>query len=100
MFTDDLYGIADGTGTLDRWTIDIDAGRVREQRIDDRFQEFPRVDERILGRRHRYAYTTSARLGDFVQPFGTLLQHDLKTGKPPPRNSERHGRPAKASSLP
>ncbi len=80
MFTDDLYGSSDGTGTLDRWTIDLGAGRVREQRIDDRTQEFPRVDERILGRRHRYAYTTRARLGDFVEPFGTLLQHDLKSG--------------------
>ena len=80
MFTDDLYGVADGTGTLDRWTIDLDAGRVLEQRIDDRMQEFPRVDPRVLGRRHRYAYSVTARLGDFVEPFGTLLQHDLKSG--------------------
>ena len=80
MFVDDLYGVGDGTGTLDRWTIDLRAGRVREQRIDDRTQEFPRVDPRTVGRRHRYAYTTTARLGDFVEPFGTLLQHDLKSG--------------------
>ena len=26
MFTDDLHGWSDGTGTLDRWTIDL-AGR-------------------------------------------------------------------------
>ena len=26
MFTDDIYGTADGTGTLDRWTIDLNAG--------------------------------------------------------------------------
>ena len=57
MFKDDIYGIADGTGTLDRWTIDLRSGRVREQRIDDRTQEFPRVDPRTTGRRHRYAYT-------------------------------------------
>ena len=80
MFVDDLYGVGDGTGTLDRWTIDLRNGRVREQRIDDRTQEFPRVDPRTVGRRHRYAYTTTARLGDFVEPFGTLLQHDLKSG--------------------
>ena len=41
MFKDDIYGIADGTGTLDRWTVDLRSGRVREQRIDDRTQEFP-----------------------------------------------------------
>ena len=81
MFTDDLYGVADGTGTLDRWTIDLRAGRVREQRIDDRTQEFPRVDPRVVGRRHRYAYTAEAHLGDFKAPFGTLLQHDLRSGR-------------------
>jgi carotenoid cleavage dioxygenase len=80
MFTDDPYGWSDGTGTLDRWTIDLEAGRVREQRIDDRTQEFPRVDERILGRRHRYAYTATANLHDFLEPFGTLLEHDLRSG--------------------
>ena len=29
MFTADPYGIADGTGTLERWTIDVRQGRVR-----------------------------------------------------------------------
>jgi carotenoid cleavage dioxygenase len=80
MFKDDIYGIADGTGTLERWTIDLGKGRVRGQQIDDRTQEFPRVDPRVLGRRHRYAYTARTRVRDFVDPFGTLLQHDLKAG--------------------
>jgi carotenoid cleavage dioxygenase len=80
MFTEDRYGVGDGTGTLDRWTIDLRAGRVREERVDDRRQEVPRVDERTVGRRHRYAYATRANLGNFVEPFGTLLQHDLKSG--------------------
>ncbi len=81
MFTEDLYGWADGTGTVDRWTMDLASGSVREQRLDDHLQEFPRIDERILGRRHRYAYTTTARLGDFSEPFGTLLQQDLTSGR-------------------
>lgn len=80
MFVDDPYGLGDGDGTLDRWRIDLRAGRVREQRLDDRTQEFPRVDPRTVGRRHRYAYTAIARWGDFVEPFGTLLQQDLKSG--------------------
>jgi carotenoid cleavage dioxygenase-like enzyme len=81
MFVRDLYGVGDGTGTLERWTIDLRAGRVREERIDDRTQEFPRVDPRVRGRRHRYTYTTSARANEFVEPFGTLLRHDLRTGE-------------------
>jgi carotenoid cleavage dioxygenase-like enzyme len=80
MFTADLYGWSDGTGTLDRWTIDLEAGRVGEQRIDDRTQEFPQVDSRVLGGRHRYAYVVAAQLNDFAEPFGTLLKHDLPAG--------------------
>ena len=56
------------------------AGRVREERIDDRTQEFPRVDERVLGRRHRYAYVSTSDMKDFERPFGTLLRHDLQSG--------------------
>ena len=32
-----------GVPTLERWTIDLSAGKVREERIDERGQEFPRV---------------------------------------------------------
>jgi carotenoid cleavage dioxygenase-like enzyme len=80
MFTEDIYGVGDGNGTLDRWTMDLASGVLREQRIDDHLQEFPRIDERLLGRPNRYGYTTVARWGDFTEPFGTLLQQDLKSG--------------------
>ena len=43
--------------TLDRWIIDPVSGKVTEQRLDDRHQEFPRVDDRTVGRRHRYGYS-------------------------------------------
>jgi carotenoid cleavage dioxygenase len=80
-----------GPLTLDRWTIDPAAGTVSQQRLDDRPQEFPRVDERVVSRPHRYGY--SAVIGevsrDTVHPSGTfqdgafadaLLKHDLATG--------------------
>ncbi|MDC2956581.1 carotenoid oxygenase family protein [Streptomyces gilvifuscus] len=51
---------ATGAPTLDRWTIDLRAGRVRSSRLDDRPQEFPRINESLVSRRHRYAYTASA----------------------------------------
>lgn len=34
-----------GMPRLDRWTIDLTRGRVREERIDDRPQEYPRMNE-------------------------------------------------------
>ena len=62
---------------LHRWTIDTAAGRVAEEQLDDRASEFPRVDERRVGLRHRWGY--AAALGDGVEPGG-LLRYDLQTG--------------------
>lgn len=41
---------------LHRWTIDLAQGTVRSTPLDDGDGEFPRVDERLLGRKHRYGY--------------------------------------------
>ena len=66
--------------TLDRWTIDLDAGVVKEERLDDRPQEFPRVPDGLVGRRHRYGYTVE--MVDERTAFETvgLLKHDLTSG--------------------
>ncbi len=49
-----------GPVTLDRWAIDPAAGKVAQFRLDDRHQEFPRVDDRMTGRPHRYGTTPAA----------------------------------------
>ena len=54
-----------GPLTLDRWIVDPAAGKVTEQRLDDRCQEFPRVDDRVISRPHRYGY--SAVIGEVSQ---------------------------------
>jgi carotenoid cleavage dioxygenase-like enzyme len=76
-FASDRLGPNDGLPTLDRFTIDVSSGKVREERIDDRGQEFPRHDERIVGRPHRYGYAASFGAG--VQ-HGPALKHDLVAG--------------------
>ncbi|WP_234812318.1 carotenoid oxygenase family protein [Mycolicibacter longobardus] len=45
--------------TLWRWTIDLDAGVVKEVQLDDRDIEFPRVDDRLVGADARYAVTVA-----------------------------------------
>ncbi|WP_433337701.1 carotenoid oxygenase family protein [Spirillospora sp. CA-294931] len=65
--------------TLDRWTIDRAAGSVKEERLDDRGQEFPRVDERLVGRRHRYGYTVGGLTAESTAPQA-LIKHDLRRG--------------------
>jgi carotenoid cleavage dioxygenase len=80
-----------GPVTLDRWIIDPAAGKVTQQRLNDRLQEFPRVDERVVSRQHRYGYSaaigevaqaTVSLSGDFAdQAFANaVLKHDLANG--------------------
>jgi carotenoid cleavage dioxygenase len=80
---------AHGPVTLDRWVIDPAAGTVTESRLDDRGQEFPRVDDRIIARPHRYGYSAVigevnraiTATGDFSDNAfaNALLKHDLMT---------------------
>ena len=78
MFDTDNRGPNEGPPTLDRWTVDLADGKVRESRIDDRGQEFPRIDERLLGKRHRFGY--AACVGDGADGGNTLIKHDLVGG--------------------
>jgi carotenoid cleavage dioxygenase-like enzyme len=81
---------AHGPVTLDRWTIDPAAGTVKQQRLDDRGQEFPRVDDRIISRPHRYGYSAVIGevnraitvAGDFSDDAfaNAILRHDLSRG--------------------
>jgi carotenoid cleavage dioxygenase-like enzyme len=81
---------AHGPVTLDRWIIDPAAGKVTQQRLDDRGQEFPRVDDRIISRPHRYGYSAVIGevnraitvAGDFSDEAfsNALLRHDLTRG--------------------
>jgi carotenoid cleavage dioxygenase len=64
--------------SLDRWTVDLGTGKVTEERLDDTAQEFPRVDERLVGRRHRYGYAVGYSDGATGTP-DAVLKHDLTT---------------------
>lgn len=65
--------------TLDRWVIDPVAGTVVETRLDDRPQEFPRLDERLVGRPNRYGYAVELPGGDAFDAGG-IVKHDLVSG--------------------
>ncbi|MDG4666097.1 carotenoid oxygenase family protein [Mycobacterium sp. 236(2023)] len=78
MFATDHLGPNEGSPTLDRWTVDLADGKVRESRLDDRGQEFPRVDERRVGKKHRYGYAPHVTEGAVAD--GVLLKHDFVGG--------------------
>ena len=68
-----------------RWTIDSATGEVREEQIDDRAGEFPRVADSVVGRKHRYGYLMSMSepfgSDDPMSASGAILKYDRKTGE-------------------
>ena len=68
---------------LHRWRIDLASGGVRSEPLDDRAGEFPRVDERRLGRKHRYGYLAAAgpeKENERGPVFTAVHKHDLERG--------------------
>ena len=81
MFRTKFLGPDEGTPTLERWHLDGHGGAVKEERLDDRGQEFPRVDERRVGRPHRYGYAVAVgESDDILGTESVLLRHDLEQG--------------------
>jgi carotenoid cleavage dioxygenase len=78
MFATEFLGPNEGGTTLDRWTLDIPAGKLLEERVDDHSQELPRVDERVVGRRHRFGYALLIPDNE-SEPAG-IIKHDLDAG--------------------
>jgi carotenoid cleavage dioxygenase-like enzyme len=70
-------------GRLWSWTIDLAAGTVAEQQIDDRPGDFGRIDDRLIGIEARYGYLMAlAGEGNSEEPvYGSALwKYDLRDG--------------------
>lgn len=80
MFATSTMGPDSPDTRLERWTIPAGSGRVERRVIDSEAQEFPRIDERLTGRRHRYAWTTAVDIADAARGDSRLFLHDLETG--------------------
>lgn len=79
MFADSTQGPDSDACPLERWTIHPDKRSVVRTVIDDAPQEFPRPNERHIGKPYRYAYTLALPEGrDPAFVNGTrLFKHDL-----------------------
>ncbi|MFE0175771.1 carotenoid oxygenase family protein [Streptomyces sp. NPDC059002] len=102
---------ASGTPSLDRWTVDLRAGRVHTRRIDDRPQEFPRIDESLVSRRHRFGYLAStAPLYEGYDSVdgrpgsreydNALIKHDLERGTSQVHRLPKHATAGEAVYVP
>ena len=67
---------------MHRWTFDLASGAVSEQQLDGDSHAFPRVDDRVVGLKHRYGWGVAARGGGdgvIVDP-GIVVKWDFQTG--------------------
>jgi len=68
---------------LTRWRIDRERGGVRTEALDDGDGEFPRIDDRRLGRKHRFGYmaATGPEGNETLHPvFTAIRKYDLERG--------------------
>ena len=68
-----------------RWTIDTTTGKVKEEQIDDRPAEFPRVADSVVGLKHRFGYMMGIPENpDYTDPAnqtGAIIKYDRDTGE-------------------
>jgi len=95
-------GLQDASSAkLVRWTLDLDAGKVREQALDEMPIEFPRLDERHAGLPYTHGYA-AGRIGP-PQPdgiFNALVHYDLERGARRVRDFGPHGFPMEPVFVP
>ena len=66
------------------WEIDTTTGKVREEQVDDRPGEFPRVADSVIGQKHRYGYLMGVPGTGVTDPMdtnGSILKYDRATGE-------------------
>ena len=78
----DMGGVLFGEPPLPwRWTLNLKDGSVRDRQIDDIVNEFPRLDERRAGLRHRYGYfAASSGATERGLGFNAVVKRDYDTG--------------------
>jgi carotenoid cleavage dioxygenase len=72
-------GVGTGLPVLHRWTVDLAAGQVDEDPLDDQPSEYPRLADDRIGLPHRFGYTTSFVL-DPEPERSAIHKYDLARG--------------------
>jgi carotenoid cleavage dioxygenase len=70
----------DQTGAVTRARLDPVAGTIRLDTFDDRITEFPRIDDRLQTRHHRFFSVSAKTPGRPPGEFDVLLRVDTETG--------------------
>ncbi len=82
-FMDGGFDDVSGKAELWRWTIDLAAGTVKEEHLDSRKSDFPRVNDRLVGLPTRFGYTQQlGQAADNPSMGNEIYKYDLTTGVP------------------
>lgn len=63
-----------------RWRIDLRTARVKEEQLDDRSVELPRINDACAGRRARFAYAAHFRRDVGLPLASGVIKYDLERG--------------------
>ncbi len=84
MFVVDEEGrggkVAPSSPSLSRWRVDLEAGGVSEEVLEEEGFDFPRVDDRLIGFPARYGYGVEVENQGAAIRFGNLVKYDLREG--------------------
>lgn len=61
---------------LTRWVFDLKSKKMTKERLDDMNVEFPRIDERFIGRNQRHAYMNGAINKNLSHLFDSIVHYD------------------------
>jgi 8'-apo-carotenoid 13,14-cleaving dioxygenase len=89
---------ADTKPTFERWVLPANGTRVQREVICKRSQEFPRLNETLVGQPYRYAYTTEFAVDNSTGQC--ILKHDLDTGKTSEHQLSRDHKPGEFVFVP
>ena len=89
MFDRERRGPSEGSPVLTRWVLDPATGSATESVIDDRPQEFPRINESLIGLRNTFGYGAGI---DSVFTQSALIKTNVDTGQTTVSNgADRYG---------
>lgn len=64
-----------------RWTFDLKKRKIVKERIDELNVEFPRIDERFIGRNNQHAYMNASINRNLSNSFDSIIHYDFKNNK-------------------
>jgi 8'-apo-carotenoid 13,14-cleaving dioxygenase len=89
---------ADTNPVFERWTLPVNSTRVVRELICSRFQEFPRLNETLVGQPYRYAYAVEFTVDN--QGGQSVLKHDLQARQTLEHRFEAHRKPGEFVFVP